>query len=121
MVMVLSHREERSVFLYIGLLVGMGFLGAYFFVLLLSPIVDPLIRIVFFLTGILLVISSLSLAYAKTRKERISLTIISGVFGGIHGYLDLALYLEGFMGIIMFAWIAAGLLLTFACFSWILE
>lgn len=121
MVIDLSHREERSVFLYVGLFVGMGFLGAYFLVLLMSPIADTLMRMAFFITGILLVISTLTLAYTKTKTGRISLTMTSGIFGGIHGYLDLALYVEGFMGIVMFAWVALGLLLTFACFSWVLE
>lgn len=99
----------------------MGFLGAYFWVVLTSPIADLILHALIFITGILLIVSSLSIAYAKTRGERILTTVISGAFGGVHGYLDLALYAEGYLGIIMFAWIALGLLLAFASFSWILE
>ena len=121
MVIYLGHTEESSVFLYIGLLLGMGLVGAYFWTILVAPIIDMLAHLLLLLTGFLVVISTLGLAVMKTKPSRVGLTMLSGAVGGVHAYLDLALFTDWFIAIIMFAWIALALLLTFATFSWLLE
>ena len=121
----MGHSEESSIFLYIGLLLGMGLLAPYFWIILTADALvmnaDVLMRLLLFLSGLLLVVSTLGIATTKTRSSRIGLTMLSGAAGGVHGYLDLALFIDNLIGIIMFAWVALALLLTFATFSWLLE
>jgi len=98
-VIQLSYKEEGTFFYYLALLIGMGFIGAYFWIF---------------------VVATLGIAYATTRSGRIGATMLSGIFGGIHAYLDITQYTD-LAGILLFAWIAFGLLLAFAAFAWLRE
>ncbi len=119
-VIQLTVGEEGTFFYYLGLLVGMGLIGAYLWVVLTTITSGALFNYVLFIDGLLLVVSTFGLAFAATRSGRIGLTMISGVLGGIHGYLDIVLF-PPIVGIVMFAWIAFGLLLSFATLSWLHE
>ncbi len=99
----------------------MGLLGSYFWIILTAAIVDAMIKVTFFLTGFFLVLSTFALAGAKRRGPRVIFTAISGLTGGIHGYLDIVSFREGFWGALMFSWLAFGLLLSFAALAWLPE
>jgi len=99
----------------------MGILGSYFWLILTAIIPDTFIRFTFFLTGLILVISTFALAGAKKRPPRIAFTTISGLSGGVHGYLDIVLFQEGLWGALLFSWMAFGLLLSFAALAWLPE
>jgi hypothetical protein len=49
-----------------------------------------------------------------------ALTFISGILGGIQGYLDVTLY-AGYLGGLVFLWIAFGVLLVVASVGWLNE
>ncbi|MHA1958677.1 MAG: hypothetical protein ACW99U_00445 [Candidatus Thorarchaeota archaeon] len=116
----MSYREEGSFFYYLALLIGMTLVGAYFWTILDNLPSDFLVNYTLFLSGFFLVISTMGLGYTKDRSSRIGLTAVSGIFAGIHGYLDITLF-PILTGIILFAWIAFGLLLSFAAFTWLKE
>jgi hypothetical protein len=116
----LSTTEEGGFFYYLALLIGMALIGAYLWYIISVPTFNVAFQIITLFTGILLVVAAMGFVYAKTRSARISMTAVSGILGGVHGYLDLALY--GLVtGIILFAWIAFGILLAFAAFNWLHE
>ena len=115
----MAYRKEASIFHYIGLLTGMGLLGAYFWGIMTVVPTNYMFQFILFMSGVLLVVSAFAFAYTKTRSGRTGLTILAGVLGGVHGYLDLVMF-YGY-GLIMFAWIAVGLLLVFATFIWLTE
>jgi hypothetical protein len=118
----LTERDEGAFFQYLALLIGMAFLGAYFWLLLTPTIViQTLWHFLLIVSGILLVASTLALGASTTRSGRTGLTMLTGVFGGVHGYLDLILFNDLFVGVILFAWIAFSLLIAFAAFSWLRE
>lgn len=99
----------------------MGLLGAYFWLILTASIPNLMIKTMFFLTGICLVFSTFALAGAKKKASRIIFTIISGLAGGIHGYLDIVLFQEGLWGAMLFGWIVFGLMLSYAALAWLPE
>ena len=119
----LSYREGNPFFYYLVLLIGMGFLGSYGGALAALSTEYTFFHIVMYTAGVVLVLSTLALASATSRRSRLSLTTVSGLSGGVHSYLLLAVFsagAEGFsvVGIVLFAWLMAGLLFAFAAFSW---
>ncbi len=98
----------------------MGLVGAYMWYTLTTPGAYEIFNFILFMSGVILLASSFLFAYTKTRTSRVVMTVISGIFGGIHFFLDITLY-GAFAGIILFAWLAFGLLLAFAAFNWLLE
>ncbi len=113
-------REEGGFFYYLALLIGMGLVGAYFWYTLTYPVGFGIFNFIMFISGVILLLTSFAFAYLKTRMQRVVMTIVSGLLGGIHFLLVVGMF-EVFMGIILFAWIAFGLLLAFAAFNWLLE
>ena len=97
----------------------MGLLGSYFWGILTVVPTNTLFHFILLMSGILLTLSIFGLAFTKTRPGRTGFTMIAGILGGIHGFLDLVLFPIGFLGIIMFAWIAVALLCAFAAFAWL--
>ena len=71
-------------------------------------------------SGLFLAIASFGFAAANTRSSRVALTMLTGILGGIHAYLIFTTY-DLIMGIIFFAWMAFGLLVAFAAFTWLHE
>ncbi|UCE11776.1 MAG: hypothetical protein JSW61_07555 [Candidatus Thorarchaeota archaeon] len=116
----MGYREEGSFFYYLALLIGMTLVGAYFWYILDTPLTNTVSHLMLFLSGVLLVVSTMGLGYANTRSGRIGLTAMSGIFAGVHGYLDITVF-PLLTGIILFAWIAFGLMLAFAAFAWLKE
>ncbi|MBN2229133.1 MAG: hypothetical protein JW779_06025 [Candidatus Thorarchaeota archaeon] len=108
-------------FYYLVLLIGMGLLGVYFWIILTATISDIAIKLVLFLSGIVTVCSTFALARTKSRPGRVSLTTLSGIIGGVHGFLIITLFPEGLMGALLFFWMACGLLLAFAALAWLPE
>ena len=118
--MIYVRGEEGSFFYYLTLLIGMALWGAYFWTILNATIVVVAFHWILVFSGLLLAVSSFGFASANTRSSRVSLTMLSGVLGGIHAYLIFSLY-DLIMGIVLFAWMAFGLLLAFAAFNWLYE
>ena len=116
----LSYKEEGTFFYYLALLIGMGFIGAYFWIIMTVAPINLAFQYVIFLSGLFFVVATLGIAFAATRNGRIGATMLSGVFGGVHAYLDITQYTD-LAGILLFAWVAFGLLLAFAAFSWLRE
>ena len=87
----------------------------------MADIMDVIIKVIFFLTGISLVFSTFALAGAKKRASRMIFTIISGLTGGAHGFLDIVLFQKSFQGALLFSWLTFGLLLAFAALAWLPE
>ncbi|NWF95866.1 MAG: hypothetical protein HXY34_06955 [Candidatus Thorarchaeota archaeon] len=102
------------------LLSGMAFVGSYFWYALASTVELTFFHMVFFGTGGILFLSTFLLAHLKTRSSRTLMTMFSGTVTGVHGYLDLTLFDWG-PGIVLFAWIAFGLLLSFSAYAWLKE
>lgn len=118
----LVRGEEGTFFYYLALLLGMALLGVYFWNILtvnLAP-QNMFFHWILIMSGILLIASAFGFAAANTRSSRVSLTMISGILGGVHAFLIFVLF-EILTGIIMFAWMAMGLLTAFAAFNWLQE
>jgi hypothetical protein len=97
-------------------------IGIYFYIILTATIPDPIIYLAFILSGVLLVASVYGLARAQTRSARTSLTIISGLFGGAHAYMDIALFpMDWLFGSFLFIWFFLGLLIAAAALYWLPE
>ena len=75
---------------------------------------------ILFMSGIVLIASAFGFIDANTRSSRVALTMVSGVFGGIHAYLIFVLF-EYLTNVILFALLALGLMIAFAAFNWIYE
>ncbi|MFX1260986.1 MAG: hypothetical protein ACFFAZ_02765 [Promethearchaeota archaeon] len=116
----MSYKEEGTFFYYLALLIGMGFIGAYFWIILTVAPIDLTFQYFIFLSGLFFVVATLGIAFASTRSGRIGATMAAGVFGGVHAYLDITQYTD-LAGILLFAWVAFGLLLAFAAFAWLRE
>ena len=120
----MTMSDEGTIWHYLGLFVGMVFLGSYLWYLLfpfgIASNPTLLETQLLMVTGIFLIASTLALGFAKTRNERIITTMLSGSLGGIHGYMDLLFFAPG-AGIILFAWLAIGLLLAFSVLAWLQE
>jgi len=99
----------------------MGFLGVYFWIILTAAILDAMVKLVFFLSGLILMISTFALAAAKTRSSRTILTILSGLVGGTHAFMDIVLFPNWMYGTLMFFWLLFGLLLACAAIAWLPE
>ena len=118
----LARGEEGTFFYYLALLIGMALWGSYFWTILNTPV--TLVNMIFFwifvFSGLFLAISAFGFVSANTRSGRVALTMMTGILGGIHGYLMFTIY-DVIMGIILFAWMAFGLLIAFAAFNWLHE
>ncbi len=119
-------REEGGFFYYLALLIGMSLIGAYMWYTLTTPATveafhfSSYYQFILFMSGIVLLASSFLFAYTKTRTSRVAMTAVCGVTGGVHFFLDISMY-DMIPGIILFAWMAFGILLAFAAFNWLLE
>ena len=97
-------------------------IGIYFYIILTATISDPIIYAAFILSGFMTAASVYGLARAPTRSSRTSLTIISGLCGGAHAYMDIALFpLDWLFGSLMFIWFFIGLLIAGAALYWLPE
>jgi hypothetical protein len=112
---------KGTIFYYLVLLLGMGFLGIYFWIILTSNIGNFMIYLIFLTTGFVTVVGTLALAGVRSRSGRLSLTMLSGFVGGMHGYLDIVLFPVGLYGAFLFFWWAMGLMFAFAALAWIVE
>ena len=99
----------------------MGLLGVYFWIILTATIPDLLIKLAFFLSALTIVVSTFGLARAKTRAGRTSLTMVSGLIGGSHAYMDIILFPDWLYGAFLFFWFGLGLLLSAAALAWLPE
>jgi hypothetical protein len=119
----LVRGEEGTFFYYLALLLGMAMLGIYFWAIITVDLAPTYLFFQWILItgGILFVGSAFGFVSAKTRSSRVSLTMLSGILGGIHSYLIFALFTDLIVAIILFAWMAVGLLIAFAAFSWLYE
>ncbi len=112
----------RTTFLYyLVLLIGMGLIGVYFWIILTASIVDTVIKLAFFLSALTVTVSTFGLARAKTRSSRTLLTAISGLVGGSHAYMDIVLFPDWLYGAFLFFWFGFGLLLAAAALAWLPE
>ena len=118
----LARGEEGTFFYYLALLIGMALLGAYFWTIMNATIVvvNIIFHFLLVLGGMLLVVSAFGFASANTRSSRVGLTMLTGILGGIHAYLVFMMF-DLIMGIVLFAWMAFGLLIAFAAFNWLYE
>lgn len=97
-------------------------IAIYFYIILTAVIPDPLIKLVFILSGFLVAASVYGLGNAKTRSARTSLTIISGLSGGAHAYMDIALFpMDWLFGSFLFIWFFLGMLIAAAALFWLPE
>jgi hypothetical protein len=97
-------------------------IGIYFYIILTATIPDLIIRMSFILSGVILAAAVYGLARAKTRSARTSLTIISGLFGGAHAYMDIALFpMDWLFGSFLFIWFFLGMLVAAASLYWLPE
>jgi hypothetical protein len=121
-VIYLVRGEEGTFFYYLALLLGMALLGAYLWIILTMTLAPQYMFFhwVLVMSGIILIATAFGFVAANTRPSRVSLTMASGIVGGIHAYLIFILF-DVIMGIILFAWMALGLLVAFAAFNWIYE
>ena len=117
---VICLNDEGGFFYYLALLAGMFLIGAYLWLIIIVPTFSQMFQLILLLSGILLVVVAMSFVYARTRSSRIGLTVATGILGGIHGYLDLALY-GWFVGLVLFAWMAFGLILAVSAYNWLYE
>ena len=112
----------RGTYLYYqALMFGTGFIGVYFYIILTAPISDVLTKMIFFLSGFTVAATVYALARAKTRSSRTSLTVISGLVGGAHVYMDITLFPDWFFGMFLFIWFFLGMLLAAAALHWLPE
>ncbi|MDF1539258.1 MAG: hypothetical protein P1Q69_10195 [Candidatus Thorarchaeota archaeon] len=112
--------DEGGFFYYLALLAGMFLIGAYLWLIIIVPSYSQMFQLILILSGILIVAAAMMFIYARTRSSRIGLTVMTGILGGIHGYLDLALY-GWFIGLVLFAWMAFGLILAVSAYNWLYE
>jgi hypothetical protein len=118
----LVRGEEGTFFYYLALLLGMAMLGIYFWAIISVTLASMYLffQWILIMGGILFVGSAFGFISAKTRSSRVSLTMLSGILGGIHSYLIFVLF-DIIVAIILFAWMAIGLLIAFAAFNWLYE
>lgn len=86
----------------------------------MSSVAEPFLRPLLLVDCSFFVLATAAVAYARTRPRRMALTFISGILGGIQGYLDVTLY-AGYLGGLVFLWIAFGVLLVVASVGWLNE
>ena len=96
-------------------------IGVYLWILLTTAIPDVLIKVIFFLSGLFLIVSVYALAKATTRPTRTSTTVVSGLIGGAHAYMAVILFPEWLFGTFMFFWLVLGLLVAAAAIHWLPE
>jgi len=101
---------------------GTGMIGVYFYIILTATIPDVMLKLAFYLSGFVVAGSVYALARAKTRSSRTSLTVISGLVGGAHAFMDITLFSgDWFYGTFLFIWFFLGMLLAAAALHWLPE
>lgn len=100
---------------------GTGMIGVYFYIIVTAAIPDVTLKLAFFLSGIVLVGSVYALSKANTRSSRTSLTVISGLVGGAHAFMDIVLFQDWYYGTFLFFWLFLGMLLAAAALHWLPE
>lgn len=100
---------------------GTGMIGVYIYIILTATIPDVILKLAFFLTGLVLIASVYALAKANSRSSRTSLTVISGLFGGAHVYMQFVLFPDLLFGAFLFIWFLLGILLAAAALHWLPE
>ncbi len=100
----------------------MALLGVYMWIVMSAALAPQYVffRLILFISGVLLIASAFGFVAAETRSSRVALTIVSGVFGGIHAYLIFVLF-EYLTNVILFALMALGLMIAFAAFNWLYD
>jgi hypothetical protein len=118
----LVRGEEGTFFYYLALLIGMVLWGSYLWTIINTTVfpTEFLFLWILVFSGVLLAVSAFGFAATTTRSGRVGLTMIAGILGGIHGYLIFVMY-DLIQGIVLFAWMAFGLLISFAAFNWLYE
>ena len=118
----MASGKEGKFFYYLLLLIGMALLGAYMWIIMNAALAPQYLffKLILFISGILLIASASGFVAANTRSGRVTLTMVSGVLGGIHVYLIFTLF-EYLTNVILFALMALGLMIAFAAFNWIHE
>lgn len=115
----LAPKTKIVLVYYSVLAVGLGLILVYM-LWTMSSVAEPSLRPLLLLDCSLFVLATVAVAYARTRPKRMALTFISGILGGIQGYLDVTLY-AGYLGGLVFLWIAFGVLLVLASVGWLNE
>lgn len=105
---------------YVGFAVGLALIALYVWWVAESEILD-LLHSLLLADYALFAASTLAISFSRKRAVRIGLTLLSAMFGGIEGYLDLVLFPQPYSGLILFLWAAFGILLTLASLSWLGE
>ena len=118
----LVRGEEGTFFYYLALLIGMALWGAYIWTIMNTTVLVVSVLVIWLLvfSGLFLGVAAFGFAAAKTRSSRVGLTMLTGILCGVHAYLIFSMY-DLIMGIILFAWMALGLLIAFAAFNWLYE
>jgi len=100
---------------------GTGMIGVYFYIILTATIPNDVLKIAFWLTGVILAASVYALSKADTRGSRTSLTVIAGLIGGAHTFMQFALFPDFLFGTFLFIWFFLGMLLSAASLHWLPE
>ena len=100
---------------------GTGMIGVYFYIILTATIPDDVLKIAFCLSGIVLAAAVYALAKADTRRSRTSLTVITGLVGGAHTFMQFVLFPDFLFGAFLFIWFFLGMLLSAASLQWLPE
>ena len=112
--------KTKIVLVYYSVLaIGLGLILLYM-LWTMSSVTEPFLRPLLLVDCSFFVLATAAVAYARTRPRRMALTFISGILGGIQGYLDVSLY-AGYLGGLAFLWIAFGVLLVVASVGWLNE
>ena len=104
---------------YSTLVLGLSLIAVFLGAMWLSQTTNELFKLVLMADSGLLVLVSLAFTFAKTRKHRVLMTIISGALFGIHGYLSIVLYPE--IAVYVFGWFGLSLMIVLAAFNWFKE
>ncbi|RDE17096.1 MAG: hypothetical protein C4K47_00035 [Candidatus Thorarchaeota archaeon] len=113
--------KSKSILVYYTVFaVGLAMIALYVWWVADAGVIDLLYGLVL-VDYALFVASTLAISFSRTRMARIALTLLSAVFGGIEGYLNLVLFPQPYSGLILFLWAAFGVLLTVASLSWLRE
>jgi hypothetical protein len=80
-----------------------------------------MLKIMFNLSGIFTVAAVYGLGKASTRASRTSMTIIAGLVGGAHTFMQFALFPDFLQGVFLFFWLFIGLLIGAAALFWLPE
>ncbi len=115
-------RKSRVELIYHAVFIaGVILLVTYFWTLSVITATYGVIELILYGSGVLLILLTFSLAFSTTRIGRTMLTVGSGAFTGVHGYILVTEYAVGQTGTVLFAWLMLGLLFSFSAFFWLRE